>query len=259
MIPSPREASTSAISSRAVCALPNSSRWRTPKGRSTSEASPFSDQISGRNIATNALWIGARRIATRSGAARARFFGIISPTTMCKNTTSDRLTANAMPCSSPEGRPRGWRASSNRPATAGSATAPSPSDAIVIPSCAPDSVSGRRRIEASARLAERDPSAAKASRRDWRAAIEREFRGDEDAVEDQQQRSDDQRDGGHDRPRTRRPSRACSCCHGSWRRTDAMRLRSISTTSSCHPSTRNTSPSTGIRWSASRMNPANVS
>jgi hypothetical protein len=42
----------------------------------------------GRNICTNSSRIGASIIAARSGPVRARFFGTISPSSMCRQDTN---------------------------------------------------------------------------------------------------------------------------------------------------------------------------
>ena len=111
-------------------------------------------------------------MAVRSAPAKAMFLGTISPSTMCKNTTRASDTANEMVWSTPDdSSTNDSTARSMSLATAGSATKPSPSDAMVMPSWAPASWRLRSLMPASARRARRLPASANGSRRDRRAAM----------------------------------------------------------------------------------------
>ena len=71
--------------------------------------------------------------AVRSGPAIAMFFGTISPITMCRNTTMVRAMVRAIGCRTFSGICRNPRPSCRMPATAGSATKPRSSEAMVMP------------------------------------------------------------------------------------------------------------------------------
>ena len=74
-------------------------------------------------------------IAARSGDVIATFFGAISPSTMWRYTTIASATANEIEWSTASGTSTNSSiAASSRVATAGSATKPSSSEAIVMPS-----------------------------------------------------------------------------------------------------------------------------
>ena len=88
----------------------------------------------GRTSRTKAASGGTSSTDADSGPAMAMFLGTISPMTMCRNTTIDRAIAKAIGCSSPSGTWSACRPSSIRWATAGSATAPRPSEHRVMPS-----------------------------------------------------------------------------------------------------------------------------
>ena len=120
-------------------------------------------RISGRNTSTY-TWFGiASRRNVRSGSARATYFGTISPTTMWKNTTIASPTTTASVSATPFGTPNASNAFSRPRATVGSATAPSPSDAIVTPSCDDASCSGNSPAASKARRALSEPSSARPS------------------------------------------------------------------------------------------------
>src|SRR6266545_4761420 len=88
-----------------------------------------------------------------SGPTRVRFFGTISPITVCANTTTISARTNATGCAID----CGIRTRSNTPvsrwAKAGSAMAPRPSEQTVTPSCAPAIINGICSIALSARRA----------------------------------------------------------------------------------------------------------
>ena len=73
------------------CSLVNtastSSRGSTRNSRSTSRAQAPSVRSTGRHSRAKATSAGLSQSAVRSGAAIARFFGTISPTTRCRKTT----------------------------------------------------------------------------------------------------------------------------------------------------------------------------
>ena len=61
----------------------------------------------------------ARIVAERSGWAMAQDLGAISPTTMCRNTTTTRLIANAIDVASAAGSPIETNSGSSRCAIGG--------------------------------------------------------------------------------------------------------------------------------------------
>ena len=98
-----------------------------------------------------------RIIAEVSGWVIAHDFGIISPTTMCRNTTTTIAMVNAIGCAAASS-PRCASGTSMRCARAGSASAPRPTVQAVIPNCAPASMIDRRLVPRSAARAVREPS-----------------------------------------------------------------------------------------------------
>jgi hypothetical protein len=132
----------------------------------------FSNQMNGRNNVVNARKGAASHSALFSGSAIAMFFGAISPITMWRKTTIVRAIAKDTECRTVgESSNNGSMPDSIKRATAGSATAPSPSDAIVMPSCAPASIRESSFTERSATLARLWPSAASCSIFERRAAM----------------------------------------------------------------------------------------
>ena len=94
-----------------------------PNTRRVRFATPLRPEITGRNAVTNSPSGGPSHRAVRSGAASARFFGTISPSTMCSSVTSDSATANPTIRSTSSGTSTtACTAPSSRCATAGSPT-----------------------------------------------------------------------------------------------------------------------------------------
>jgi hypothetical protein len=148
-----------------------SSSWgSTPTARTRPLAMAFRARMNGRNNRANARNGRASRSAESSGWAIAQDFGAISPTTMWRNTTTLRAMAKAMAWRTPEGMAMPPMADSSSPARAGSAMMPSPSEHIVMPSCAPASISESSRMPARAERAALLPSAASCSIRERREA-----------------------------------------------------------------------------------------
>jgi hypothetical protein len=133
-VPSTTDSSSRRARSADPCTISRSSWGTTPNSRITPFATLLSVQMTGCSSRTNAVNGRTSSMADRSGALMAQDLGAISPTTMWARTTSDSATANATRWLSRSGRPSAWNQSSNRWASAGSATAPRPIDAIVIPS-----------------------------------------------------------------------------------------------------------------------------
>src|SRR4051812_1568932 len=120
---------------------------------------------------TQSRYGGTSSMAADSGPAIAMFFGTISPSSTCSTTTMVIAMMNDTVCSTVSGMPSRWNGSSNRCATAGSPTRPSAIEQIVMPSCAPASISGRfspARMTATALCL---PCSANASSRSRRAEI----------------------------------------------------------------------------------------
>ena len=105
------------------------------------------------------------RMAERSGWLIAHDFGAISPTTMWRNTTTATAMTVAMTEAMASGSGVSWSRGSSRSATAGLASAPSPSVARVIPSWAPARPRESSRLLRTAARADRPPKAAATSRR----------------------------------------------------------------------------------------------
>ena len=103
---------------------------------------------------------GPSQSAARSGPASVMFFGTISPTTVCRKTTTPSASTNATGCTAPSGSPIAWNGPSSRCARAGSAIAPRPSEQMVMPSCAPAIISGIWFIADSAQRAGWDAAAS---------------------------------------------------------------------------------------------------
>ena len=117
----------------------------------------------GRSTVTTPTRTGARTRAERSGPAMAMFFGTISPSTTCRDTTTTSARENAIGWTSASGMPQLSNSGSMRCASAGSPTAPRPSEQMVMPSWAPaiirETFSMARRVV----LAEREPCCARGS------------------------------------------------------------------------------------------------
>ena len=99
------------------------------------------------------------------------FFGTISPSSTCSVTTIASATKNDTVCSTASGMPAKWNGVSSRWATAGSPMRPSRIEQMVMPSCAPASISDRfspARITVTALFL---PCSASASSRSRRAEI----------------------------------------------------------------------------------------
>ncbi len=93
----------------------------------------------------------------------AMFFGTISPSTMCRNTTTASAMMNATVCRAAPLMPTAASGISSRCATAGSPMAPRPSEHTVMPSWAPAIMRETRSIARSVIRAEREPAAARGS------------------------------------------------------------------------------------------------
>jgi hypothetical protein len=99
----------------------------------------------------------------RSGPAIARFFGTISPSTVCSPATIASATVNETACSTGTGTPSGASGPSSRCAITGSASAPSPRPHTVMPNWAPAISSGSSWPARSTVRALATPVAASAS------------------------------------------------------------------------------------------------
>lgn len=99
MLISPRRSDSSIrwVSWSRLCTEVSSSRGVTRHSRTRALLIVFSSRISGRTAPTTARKAGLSSIAERSGCAMAQDFGAISPTTMCRKTTTIIASAKAMP------------------------------------------------------------------------------------------------------------------------------------------------------------------
>jgi hypothetical protein len=88
----------------------------------------------------------------------AMFFGTISPSTTCRKTTIVIAITNATGCSHSSGTCSAWNPGSIRCASAGSPTAPRPSEQTVMPSWAPAIIKETCSIAFSVVRAIRDPA-----------------------------------------------------------------------------------------------------
>ena len=147
---------------------------------------------------------GTSQTAVRSGPAIAMFFGTISPITMCRTVTTDSAMTNAIGCSTASGTPSGPNTSSSRCATAGSPSAPSASEQIVIPSWAAASIIERCSLARSTVPAPEVPASTIVSRRSRRAEISANSAPTKKRVETQQR---DHREQGAARRSRRHPRR----------------------------------------------------
>ena len=120
-----------------------------PTGRSyafngTSGVISSRDAIAGPQTFSVEAWFkttsakgGPRTSAARSGPAMAMFFGTISPRITWSSVTRLSAMTNEIGWSSASGTPTAANGTSSRCAMAGSDSAPSRSEQIVMPSCAP--------------------------------------------------------------------------------------------------------------------------
>src|SRR6201988_5298268 len=127
--------------------------------------------MTGRAARTHTRYGGTSGIAADSGPAIAMFCGTISPSSTCSTTTIVIAMTNDTVCSTVSGIPSKWNGVSSRCATAGSPTRPNRIEQMVMPSCAPASITGRfcpARITVTALCL---PCSARASSRSRRAEI----------------------------------------------------------------------------------------
>src|ERR1700682_1504344 len=120
---------------------------------------------------THSRYGGTSSMAADSGPASAMFFGTISPSSTCNTTTIVIAMTNDTVCRTVSGMPINPNGFSNRCATAGSPTRPNRIEQIVIPSCAPASITGRFSPARMTVTALCLPCSARASRRSRRAEI----------------------------------------------------------------------------------------
>src|SRR6267378_4189185 len=125
----------------------------------------------GRAARTHTRYGGTSSMADASGPAIAMFFGTISPSSTCSTTTIVIAITNDTVCRTVSGMPIKWNGFSNRCATAGSPTRPNRIEQIVIPSCAPASITGKFSPARMTVTALCLPCSARASSRSRRAEI----------------------------------------------------------------------------------------
>src|ERR1700752_463948 len=127
--------------------------------------------MTGRATRTQNRYGGTRSMAADSGPASAMFFGTISPSSTCNTTTIVIAMTKDTVCRTVSGMPINPNGFSNRCATAGSPTRPNRIEQIVIPSCAPASITGRFSPARMTVTALCLPCSARASSRSRRAEI----------------------------------------------------------------------------------------
>src|SRR5882757_4607744 len=127
--------------------------------------------MTGRAARTHNRYGGTSSMAADSGPASAMFFGTISPSSTCNTTTIVVAITNDTVCRTVSGMPINWKGFSNRCATAGSPTRPNRIEQIVIPSCAPASITGKFSPARMTVTALCLPCSARASSRSRRAEI----------------------------------------------------------------------------------------
>ncbi|SCF81680.1 hypothetical protein GA0115255_107494 [Streptomyces sp. Ncost-T6T-2b] len=95
--PSRSDSSMRWVSWSRLCTEVSSSRGVTRQSLTRPLLIQFISRISGRTALTRARKAGLSSIAERSGWAMAQDLGAISPTTMCRKTTTIMASAKAMP------------------------------------------------------------------------------------------------------------------------------------------------------------------
>src|SRR5256714_13984958 len=114
---------------------------------------------SGRVAVQNHSIGGPSQSTACSGLTRVRFFGTISPNTVCANTTAISARTNATGSAADTGRRTASRTRASRWASAGSAIAPRPNEQTVTPSCDPAIIRGICSIARTASRARLLPAA----------------------------------------------------------------------------------------------------
>src|ERR1700737_2093621 len=127
--------------------------------------------MTGSAARTHNRYGGTSSMADASGPAIAMFFGTISPSSTCSTTTIVIAITNDTVCRTVSGMPIKWKGFSNRCATAGSPTRPNRIEQIVMPSCAPASITGKFSPARMTVTALCLPCSARASSRSRRAEI----------------------------------------------------------------------------------------
>ena len=134
--PSRRDSATRSATSSRVKEDEISSFGSRPVSLTTALEKWFSARMIGPIAFAIAISGGASTSAVCSGPAMAMFFGTISPSATCAETTSSSAMTSDTGCSHASGTPRAWNTGSSSAATAGSPRAPSSTPHSVMPSCA---------------------------------------------------------------------------------------------------------------------------
>ncbi len=134
--PASLESFTSRTSSWSVNTEATSSFGSTLSSRSRVLAKALMPKMTGRSARVRATREGPSASAVATGAASAMFFGIISPMSMCRYVARVSAITKAIGWTRASGTPTASNGGSSRCAMAGSATAPSTSDEMVMPSWA---------------------------------------------------------------------------------------------------------------------------
>src|SRR6266702_6597305 len=121
--------------------------------RSTCRAAQRMKTSNGRVPMQNHSIGGPSQSTACSGPTRVRFFGTISPITVCANTTTISARTNATGCAIDAGSRTSASTPVSRCVYAGSRIPPRPIEQTVTPSCAPAIISGICSIARSARRA----------------------------------------------------------------------------------------------------------
>lgn len=158
--PARAEWRASETSSVGVRAEASSSAGSTPSARTRRFAAALRASITGRNTAEKARCGPATKRATSSGRDTAQFFGTSSPMTIWTAEARIMPITTATAGAAPPGTPTEVRGPENRSARAGSASMPTTSEVIVMPSWVPDSWKDSLRSASTTLRALRSPSAA---------------------------------------------------------------------------------------------------
>lgn len=158
--PASAECRASETSSVGVRAEASSSVGSTPSIRTRRFAARLSSSMTGRKTRENARCGPATTRATASGWETAQFLGTSSPITICTAEASIMPITTATPGAAPCGMPSVRTGAESRWPSAGSASMPTTSEVMVMPSWVPESWKESLRRAATTLRARRSPAAA---------------------------------------------------------------------------------------------------
>ncbi len=159
-VPASAECRARETSSPGVLAEASSSVGSTPSSRTRRFATVFRAVITGRRRVEKRCWGPATNLATWSGRETAQFFGTSSPITIWTAEANSMPITTLTPGTAPRGSPVAVSGPASSWASAGSASMPTTSEVIVMPSWVPESWKESSRRAATTVRARRSPSAA---------------------------------------------------------------------------------------------------